>query len=295
MNPFTALVNALGSILTFFYDIVPNYGVAIIFLTLMVSFLLFPLTLKQTRSMKAMQEIQPEIKRIQKEYKDNKEEMQKQMMALYQERGVNPAAGCLPLLLQMPIWFALFQVLRVAPDAANPGQLTGTAIDESSALGQALLNNNADFLGMHLLQTPAQAFSSFGLPEALPYIILVLIVISAGYYQTRQTTKRAAASGQAQNQPAGMQTVMKIMPVLFGFFSWNFPTGLVLYFATSNLFRIGQQATIFSMDERNAAAKARSVASSPASDPAIDPVTDPGPARGPGPNISKKRKQRRKK
>ena len=184
MNPFTALVNALGSILSFFYDIIPNYGIAIIFLTLMVSFLLFPLTLKQTRSMKAMQEIQPEIKRLQKEYKDNKEEMQKQMMALYQERGVNPAAGCLPLLLQMPIWFALFQVLRVAPDPANPGQLTGTAIDESSALGQALLNDNADFLGMHLLQTPGQAFSSFGLPEALPYIILVLIVIGAGYYQT---------------------------------------------------------------------------------------------------------------
>ncbi len=88
---------------------------------------------------------------------------------------------------------------------------------------------------------------------------------------------------------------MKIMPVLFGFFSWNFPTGLVLYFATSNLFRIGQQATIFSMDERNAAAKARPVASSPASDPAIDPVTDPGTARGPAPNISKKRKQRRRK
>ena len=114
MNPFTALVNGLGWILSFFYDIIPTYGIAIILLTLLVSFLLFPLTLKQTRSMKAMQEIQPEVKRIQKEYKDNREEMQKQVMALYQERGVNPAAGCLPLLLQMPIWFALFQVLRLS-------------------------------------------------------------------------------------------------------------------------------------------------------------------------------------
>jgi YidC/Oxa1 family membrane protein insertase len=293
MNPFTALVNALGSILSFFYDIVPNYGIAIIFLTLMVSFILFPLTLKQTRSMKAMQEIQPDVKRIQKEYKEDREEMQKQMMALYQERGVNPAAGCLPLLLQMPIWFALFQVLRVAPDPENPGQLTGTAISETSQLGQALLNDDADFLGMHLLETPGEAFSSVGLPEALPYIILVLVVIGAGYYQTRQTTRRATASGQALNQPAGMQTVMKVMPILFGVFSWNFPAGLVLYFATSNLFRIGQQATIFALDDRHAAAKARPV--TPAIDPATESAADPMPPRGPAPNVSKKRKQRRRK
>lgn len=293
MNPFTALVNALGAVLSFFYDLVPNYGIAIIFLTLLVSFLLFPLTLKQTRSMKAMQEVQPEVKRIQREYKDDREEMQKQMMALYQERGVNPAAGCLPLLLQMPIWFALFQVLRVAPDPANPGQLTGTAISESSELGQALLNDNADFLGMHLLQTPGQAFSAVGLPEALPYILLVLVVIGAGYYQTRQTTKRAAASGQVQNQPAGMQTVLKVMPILFGVFSWNFPAGLVLYFATSNLFRIGQQATIFALDDRHAAARANPVAGSSAIDPATDPAAEP--PRGPSPNASKKRRQRRRK
>ena len=271
IDPFTALVNGLGAILSFFYDIIPNYGVAIIFLTLLVRFLLFPLTLKQTRSMKAMQEVQPEVKRIQKEYKDDREEMQKQVMAIYQERGVNPAAGCLPLLLQMPIWFALFQVLRVGPDPDNPGELTGTAISETSNLGQALLNDNADFLGMHLLETPGQAFSSVGLPSALPYIILVLIVIAAGYYQTRQTSKRAAASGQAQNQPAGMQTVMKVMPVLFGVFSWNFPAGLVLYFATSNLFRIGQQATIFALDDRHVAARAKPIVPPSEASPMIEP------------------------
>jgi YidC/Oxa1 family membrane protein insertase len=92
-----------------------------------------------------------------------------------------------------------------------------------------------------------------------------------------------------------MQTVMKVMPVLFGVFSWNFPAGLVLYFATSNLFRIGQQATIFALDDRHAAAKARPVASSPAIDPAADPAGDPAPPRAPAPNISKKRKQRRRK
>ena len=297
MNPFTALVNGLGWILSFFYDIIPTYGIAIILLTLLVSFLLFPLTLKQTRSMKAMQEIQPEVKRIQKEYKDNREEMQKQVMALYQERGVNPAAGCLPLLLQMPIWFALFQVLRVAPemvDGVATGNLTGTAISETSNLGQALLADNIDFMGMHLLETPGQAFAGSGLPDAVPYIILVLIVIVAGYYQTRQTTKRAAASGQMQTQPAGMQTAMKIMPIMFGVFSWNFPAGLVLYFATSNLFRIGQQAVIFGLDDKHAAAKAAtSIASAT---PATEPPADaPTPPRKPASNTSKKRRQRRRK
>jgi len=297
MNPFTALVNGLGWILSFFYDIIPTYGIAIILLTLLVSFLLFPLTLKQTRSMKAMQEIQPEVKRIQKEYKDNREEMQKQVMALYQERGVNPAAGCLPLLLQMPIWFALFQVLRVAPemvDEVATGNLTGTAISETSNLGQALLADNIDFMGMHLLETPGQAFAGSGLPDAVPYIILVLIVIAAGYYQTRQTTKRAAASGQMQTQPAGMQTAMKIMPIMFGVFSWNFPAGLVLYFATSNLFRIGQQAVIFGLDDKHAAAKAATPIAS--ATPAMEPPADaPTPPRKPASNTSKKRRQRRRK
>lgn len=301
MNPFTALVDGLGWILTFFYDIIPNYGIAIVLLTLLVSFALFPLTLKQTRSMKAMQEIQPEVKRIQKEYKDNREEMQKQVMALYQERGVNPAAGCLPLLLQMPIWFALFNVLRVGPEVVDgeaTGNLTGTAITEGSRLGQALLRGDADFLGMHLLDTPGQAFAATGIPDALPYILLVLVVIVAGYYQTRQTTKRAAASGVAQNQPAGMQTAMKIMPIAFGVFSWNFPAGLVVYFATSNLFRIGQQAVIFGLDDRHAAAAASAKATR-----SITPVTpltepsgeSPSPPRKQAANTSKKRKQRRRK
>ena len=112
MNPWNLLLDLLGGVLNFFYQIIPNLGIAIIFLTLAISLVLFPLTLKQTRSMKAMQEIQPEVKRLQKELKGDKEELNKQLMALYQERGVNPAAGCLPLIVQMPILFGLFSVLR---------------------------------------------------------------------------------------------------------------------------------------------------------------------------------------
>jgi YidC/Oxa1 family membrane protein insertase len=102
----------LGAVVSFFYGLVPNLGVAIILLTVAVMLLLFPLTFKQVRSMRAMQQLQPELKRLQKEYAGDKPALQQATLALYKERGVNPAAGCLPLLLQMPVWFALYQVLQ---------------------------------------------------------------------------------------------------------------------------------------------------------------------------------------
>src|SRR4030065_1239697 len=102
----------LGAVVSAFYEVVPNLGVAIILLTVAVGLLLFPLTLKQTRSMKAMQEMQPELKRLQKEHAGDKQAMQQATMDLYKSRGVNPAAGGLPMLLQMPTGFALYQVLQ---------------------------------------------------------------------------------------------------------------------------------------------------------------------------------------
>lgn len=296
MNPFTLLVNLLGTILAFFYSLVPNYGIAIILLTLAVSLLLFPLTLKQTRSMKAMQEIQPEVKRLQKEYKADREEMQKQLMALYQERGVNPAAGCLPLLLQMPIWFALFSVLRI--DVEN-GVLQGEAIPAGSDLAAALADGNTTFLGMDLLISPADAAGT-GLVDAIPYIVLVLVVMAAGFYQQWQTTRRNKTNGNAEQQqaPAGMQTALKIMPLFFGFISWGFPTGLVLYFATSNIFRIAQQSVILRMGDGSTseASKPLPDATSGRSDAGSASAPPEAPRRtGPSPNASKKRKKRRRK
>ena len=98
-----ALLNLLGDSLDFFYDIVPSLGIAIILLTIAINLLLFPLTLKQTRSMRSMSEIQPDVKKLQSEHKGDREKLNQELMALYKDRGVNPAAGCLPLLLQMPI------------------------------------------------------------------------------------------------------------------------------------------------------------------------------------------------
>ncbi|MDJ0923590.1 MAG: YidC/Oxa1 family membrane protein insertase [Acidimicrobiia bacterium] len=288
MNPFTILAPPLGQLLALLYNVWPNnYGIAIILLTLIVMVLLFPLTLKQTRSMKAMQEIQPEIKKLQKEYKDNREELNKQMMALYQERGVNPAAGCLPLIIQMPIWFALFQVLRVGPSADDPTVLSpDDIIPADSKLADALLSGDSQFLGMDMLESPSSATSD-GLVGAIPYIVLVLVVVATGFYQSVQMTRKRKNDNQPENKQAQqMQTVAKIMPLFLGFISWGFPSGLVLYFAVSNLFRIGQQAVIFRLDDGEDDAGVVAKADAPPEKPRTS---------GPSPHASKKRNRRRRK
>lgn len=292
MNPFTILAPPLGQLLSLLFNVWPhNYGFAIILLTLLVSLLLFPLTLKQTRSMKAMQEIQPEVKKLQKEYKDDREEMNKQLMALYQERGINPAAGCLPLILQMPIWFALFRVLRVGPSGDDPTVLSSDIIPADSRLADALLQHNTHFLGIDMLESP-QSAASEGIMSALPAIILIVIVVASGFYQSVQMNKRRKNGTQQQDnkQAQQMQTVAKIMPLFMGFISWTFPTGLVLYFAVSNLFRIGQQAVIFRLDEGDEGGDTKK--------PVADDDGSPPPApksSGPSPHASKKRNRRRRK
>ncbi len=270
------LVDLLGGSLNFFYQIIPNLGVAIVFLTIGLSILMFPLTLKQTRSMRAMQEIQPEVKRIQKELKGNREELNKELMALYSERGVNPAAGCLPLIVQMPIWFALFSVLRD----------TEKYIDADPI--------NTTFLGMDLTVSPStaipDAFSSGDILAAIPYIVLIIFIVSAGFYQQYQTTQtRNDDDSEKTPQQQSMQTVMKVMPLFFGFISWTLTAGLGIYFATSSTFRIGQQSLIYWIDGREKGGETEEQEG-----PAALPEGDE-PPRGPSPNASKKKKGRRRK
>jgi YidC/Oxa1 family membrane protein insertase len=249
------LQEVLGGVVSFFYGLIPNLGVAIIFLTIVVGLAMFPLTLKQTRSMKAMQELQPEIKRLQKDLKHDRQALQEQTMALYRERGVNPAAGCLPLILQMPIWFALFSVLR-SFGSDNPAKYV---LEGSRLAGDIVQGEGIYFLGMDLTQTPRVAFDQ-GVVGSIPYLITILIVMATAYYQQRQTMSRSQAQGQQQ---APGQAIMKIFPFFFGFISFQMFAGLVVYFAASQIFRIGQQGFILWLDERRAekepAAKARDV------------------------------------
>jgi YidC/Oxa1 family membrane protein insertase len=239
----SGLQDLLGATLSFFFELIPNLGVAIVLLTILIGVVLFPLTLKQTRSMKAMQEIQPEIKRIQREFKTDKPAQQQAMMALYKERGVNPAAGCLPLLLQMPVWFALFSVLRNPINYASEG----------SSLAKALATPGYEptFLWMNLSISPNQSMSvsdafQGSLVTAIPYLLTIALVVLTAYWQQKQTMAK-----QPPGQPPQPgQAVMKIFPFFFGFISFNLPAGLVVYFAASQLFRIGQQSLILGLDAR---------------------------------------------
>ena len=236
------LLDLLGATLSFFYGLIPNFGIAIILLTIAIGVVLFPLTLKQTRSMKAMQEIQPEIKRIQKEFKTDKAAQQQAMMALYKERGVSPAAGCLPLLLQMPVWFALFRVLRSPLKYASSGSALAAALN--------LPGHELTFLWMNLSVSPSQAWKGSdtidgSLLKAIPYLVTIALVVFTAYWQQKQTMAK-----QQPGQAAPGQAVMKIFPFFFGFISFNLPAGLVVYFAASQLFRIGQQALILNLDSK---------------------------------------------
>jgi YidC/Oxa1 family membrane protein insertase len=284
------LQSLLGGTLSFFYELVPNLGVAIILLTIAIGVVLFPLTLKQTRSMKAMQDIQPEIKRIQKEFKTDKPAQQQAMMALYKERGVNPAAGCLPLILQMPVWFALFSVLRNPLTFASDGSALQAALEAGRGL---------TFLFMNLSISPSQSLSQSeafdgSLVKGIPYLITMAVVILTAYWQQRQTMARQTP-GQAQ--PG--QAMLKIFPLLFGFISFNLPAGLVVYFAASQMFRIGQQALILGLDgkRRDAAPKDKPKGSSSQAPRSSSPVVGETAATPPAtrrPQGSKKRGKKRR-
>ncbi len=297
MNPWTLLLNALGSSLAFFYDIIPEYGIAIILLTLAVSLLLFPLTLKQTKSMRAMQLIQPEVKRLQKELKGDREELNKRLMELYKERGVNPAAGCLPMFVQMPIWFALYRVLwqgKGVPENSTLSEIFGqasAALEAGTAITDSVFDH-VTFLGMNLLVSPSQAVDFDNIPGSLPYLVLLALIVAAGYYQQVQmTSQKNSTQGDApSSQMEGMQKAMKFMPIVFGFISWNFVAGLGLYFATSNLFRIGQQAVILRLGNDGNGDKVRD----DSEEPVVD-APDESAKSSPSQNKSKKRNRRRRK
>ncbi|CAN5872799.1 hypothetical protein BH23ACT5_BH23ACT5_07070 [soil metagenome] len=270
------LQELLASSLDFFYDLIPSFGVGIILLTIAINLLVFPLTLKQTRATRAFQAIQPEIKRIQKEYKDQPEELQKELMRAQKEAGASPGGCLLPLLVQMPIWFALFRVL------SNPLQF----LPEGSALGQAIEAHQTGFLGMQMDITPSGAFSA-GIVTALPYLVMMILMVVTQYIQTLHATY-----GQAKPegpQAGAQQAVTKIMPLFIGIISWNFPAGLVLYWATANLFRLGQQVVIFKIDGRPTPAAATPVETGP-----VKESSEETPTKKPQPGSAKKQHRRRR-
>jgi YidC/Oxa1 family membrane protein insertase len=237
-------LRALGAVLAFLYDVVPNYGVAIILLTLGIRLLLLPLGIKQVRSMHAMQALQPKMKALQQKHKGNRQKLAEEQMKLYKEHGASPLGGCLPMLLQIPVLIALFAVLRF------PGGVD--RIPDSSGLRAAIDSRQTAFVGANLLCAPSQAGGGLvelppgqegerplncgsGFPVRIPYYLLLAAMIGTTFYQSWQM-QRASPTVNPQQQ-----LMTRIMPVFFGFIGFTFPAGLIVYWTTTNLVQIGQQ------------------------------------------------------
>jgi YidC/Oxa1 family membrane protein insertase len=237
---FDAFFDGLASLMAWFYDIWPSYGGAIILLTLTVMLVLTPLTLRGTRSMLRMQRLQPEMKRIQKEFKDDRQRQNEELMAFYKEHGINPLSSCLPLLIQMPVFIFLYQVLQGLTREADGG-FDPKYLDPSSQLYQDLHGaTEMNFLGFDLAISPLDALSE-GFVTFIPYGIMIVIVLVSGYVQQAQIQGRSA---NQQNTNPQQQMIMKILPLFIGVISFSLPGALVLYFVTSNLFRVAQQFLI---------------------------------------------------
>ncbi len=259
--------DAIAGLLAWFYELVPNYGVAIIMLTLVVMLVLTPLTMKGTRSMMAMQRLQPEMKKLQERYKDDREKLNEEMMAFYKENQINPLSGCLPLFVQLPVFIILFRVLQgltlkenlagahlgwnaghasvgstapALPDLVrtfDPGYL-----EHTSALYRDLSNaTQMRAFGLDLSVSSTDALTE-GLMHALPYVLMVVAVGITSWYQQRQITARNDKRG-VESDP-NMAIMTKVMPLMMPVFAIGMPAGLVVYFLASNMYRVGQQGWI---------------------------------------------------
>jgi YidC/Oxa1 family membrane protein insertase len=202
------IVQPAVQLLQHMHGIFGSYGVAIIVFGILVKMVTLPLTLQQLKSSRAMQRIQPLMQELQKKYKDDREKLAQEQMKLYREHGVNPLGGCLPLVIQLPILWGLYQAI-INLSQTDP------------AFGDPFL----------WLKSLAQ-------PEGPPYILIVLMVVSQFLYQRLMTPPTTDA------QQESMQKAMQFMPVIFAFVFINLPAGLVLYYLIFNLVSIVQQYAI---------------------------------------------------
>ncbi len=272
------IFNLLAGLLEWFYSLVPSYGFAIIALTTLVLIILSPLTYRSTKSMVSMRRLQPQVKRLQKKHKNDREQLNKEMMALYQEHNVSPLSGCLPILIQSPVFIVMFRVLRgitrrssdagfasggsfarriAGESAAGPGEainvdlftdtvsrnfnpeyLHREAGNEAEMYLDLVQANKMDWIGLDLSRSPWEVLQD-GIGAALPYLVMVVLVAVLGWYQQRQIQGRMTGEVSAQQQ-----MIMRIIPWMLPVFSFTMPAGLVLYFIVSAILRIAQQAYI---------------------------------------------------
>lgn len=198
-------------VLRFFYDYLHNYGWAIIILTILIKILFWPLTHKSYKSMKEMQKLQPKIAKIREKYKDNKEKLNQETMALYKTYKVNPMGGCLPMVIQIPVFFALYSLL-------------GYAIE---------LRHAPFFLWINDLSAPDRLPIGVIIPYVGNGIPVLTLLMGASMFIQQKMTPTTGDPTQAK--------MMLFLPVIFTFMFINFASGLVLYWLVNNVLSIGQQ------------------------------------------------------
>jgi len=283
----------LAGVIAFFYDLWPSYGMAIVLFTLAIMLVLTPLSIKSTRSMIAMQRVQPELKKLQAQYKNDKEALQREMMAFYQANNINPFSSCLPLLLQMPVFFVLFRVLRGLTKSGHDGTFNPSYLKHTSKLYKALDHKSQMVSwGMDLAHSASRALTDDGIVKALPFLVLVGLVVLTSWFQQRQIQGRNPSAASANPQ---QQMIAKIMPFIFVPISFGLPAGVVIYFVVSNGVRIGQQALVTRLEfpDRGTGENGAKPKKSPAAPaaPAVSPAPKPPASSG---NRAKNRKRKRK-
>jgi YidC/Oxa1 family membrane protein insertase len=259
---FQPLLDAVGAVLAFFYSIIPNYPVDVALLTIVIMALLTPLTVKSTKNMAAMQALGPEMKKVQAKYKgaENRAQMNEEMMKLYKEHNVNPASGCLPMLLQMPAFFILYSVIRGLTNTVTKAAYTTTTpaglkqyhpavvtaepryIPHDSAMYHNILAHQGQLIsfGMDFSDKLLSHHSSIWI--AIPYLLLVLASVGLQYLQMARLNARNPQASQANPQAAMLQ---KYMPLIFGFIYLNVAALLNIYFIFSSAIRIATQEILF--------------------------------------------------
>jgi YidC/Oxa1 family membrane protein insertase len=216
-NLFSPITSILGAVLLFFYGYGVPWWLSIVFLTIIVRTILFPLTVKQVRSMRAMQELKPEMDSIRDEHREDPQRMQQELMRLYQERNVNPLGGCLPVLLQLPIFIGIFYVILEFGGSA--GMIGGTdqpGTQPSFAEGGILWFTD--------------------LTAHDPYLILPLLS-SVTMLLSMEITTRNVEPRQRQ--------LMRVLPFAFLPITWTFPSGLFVYWIANNLLTMVQNYAIY--------------------------------------------------
>jgi len=223
-----------------FYDWVGEYTVAIALVSVAIMLLITPLTLKSTKGMLEMQRLQPEMKRLQNEHRGDRQQLNQEMMKLYQEHKVNPLASCLPLLAQMPVFIIMFQVLRGLTRKGEDGTFDPKYISEDTELYRSL-DKSTEMLsfGLDLAITPAEAMGD-DFVRGLPYALLIIALGGLFFVQQRMVASRAVSPTMSPMQAK----LMQYLPVAFAVFQVFLPTSLVAYYMVQAIFRIVQQGYI---------------------------------------------------